>query len=86
MTNIELALPDELDRFVRKQVASGAYASATEVVADALRRLAAEAELQAQDRLELLRQALRPGLDDIAAGRLSDRGVRDFMQDAKTRK
>ena len=84
MTTMEIDLSEELGAFVRQQVASGAYASVAEVVADAIGRLALDAELTEQERISLLRQALQPGLDDIRAGRLSDRSVSDFMQDAKT--
>lgn len=84
MTIMEIEISEELGAFVRQQVASGAYASVGEVVADAIRRLALDAELTEQERISLLRKALQPGLDDIQAGRLSDRSVSDFMQDAKT--
>jgi putative addiction module CopG family antidote len=83
MTHVSVALPDELDEFVRQQIESGAFASADDVVIEALRRLAADAELSDQDRLEVLRHALKPGLADIASGRLSDRATTDFLRDAK---
>lgn len=86
MTTMEIDLPDDLGAFVRQQVASGAYASAADVVADAIRRLALDADLTEQERISLIRQALQPGLDDIRAGRVSDRSVDDFMRDAKTRR
>jgi putative addiction module CopG family antidote len=79
-----VTIPDDLELFVRQQVESGSYASAADVVADALRVLAAEVELSEQDRLDALRQALKPGLEDITSGRLSDRTVADFMRDAKS--
>jgi antitoxin ParD1/3/4 len=41
------ALGTELDTFVREQVASGAYDSASEVVRDALTRLASERRKEA---------------------------------------
>ncbi|MGD9965488.1 MAG: type II toxin-antitoxin system ParD family antitoxin [Hyphomonadaceae bacterium] len=79
---MEIALPDDLEQFIRQQVDSGVYANAAAVIDDALRRLAAERELSYQARIDLLRQALQPGLNDIAAGRVSDRSVGDFMRDA----
>jgi antitoxin ParD1/3/4 len=86
MSTIEIALPDDLEKFVRQQVESGGFADAAAVLREGLRRLIADTELQHQDRLNALRQALRPGLDDIAAGRLSERTVGDFMKDASKRR
>lgn len=86
MSTVQIALPDELNDFIRHQVESGAYATTDEVVADAVRRLAFEAELSEQDRLAALREALKPGLEDIAAGRLSDRTAADFIRDAESRR
>ncbi|MGH6949955.1 MAG: type II toxin-antitoxin system ParD family antitoxin, partial [Vitreimonas sp.] len=83
MSTLEIALPEDLERFVRQQIESGAYSSAADVIGDALRRLAAEGELTHQQRLDLLRQALQPGLEDIAANRLSDRTADDFLRDAQ---
>jgi antitoxin ParD1/3/4 len=86
MTTLEIPLPADLDRFIREQVESGAYADASAVVRDALRRLAADAEFPYEAKLAQLREALRPGLDDIAAGRLSDRTIDEIMRDAETRR
>jgi putative addiction module CopG family antidote len=82
MSTVEITLPDDLERFVRKQIESGIFVDAGEVLREGLRRLIADTELRHQDRLEALQQALRPGLEDIAAGRTSDRTVADFMRDA----
>ncbi|MGE0740905.1 MAG: type II toxin-antitoxin system ParD family antitoxin [Hyphomonadaceae bacterium] len=84
MTKLAIALPDELDQFIRDRVASGAYSNEAEAVADAVRLLAAECELSEQGRLDALKLALQPGLNDIAAERFSDRTVADFVRDAKS--
>ena len=47
MATMNVWIPPELARFVRKKVASGLYSSASEVVREALRRFALEASRRA---------------------------------------
>jgi antitoxin ParD1/3/4 len=54
-------LSSELENLVRRKVASGMYASASEVVCEALRLMAARDQVRAL-RLEQLRQDVRKGL------------------------
>ena len=55
---LEISLPDDLVSFVNAQVASGHYATPSDVVCKALRLLN-----DRQERLEWLRQAYQEGLD-----------------------
>jgi len=72
-----IALPADLEAFIRSEVEAGRYADETDVIRDAVRRLAeARAQLEAQQ-LDSLRQALQGGLSDIAEGRFVTGGVMD---------
>lgn len=55
---LEISLPDDLVSFVNAQVASGHYATPSDVVCKALQLLN-----DRQERLEWLRQAYQEGLD-----------------------
>ncbi len=60
---MNVSLTPELERMIAERVASGRYASASEVVRDALRLL------DERDRLNQLRQDVRLGLDQLDQGR-----------------
>lgn len=66
--NMDVTLPDDLGEFIKAKVSSGRYASASEVVREAL-RLMEQAE---EARLSFLRNAWAEGL---ASG---DAGAADF--------
>ncbi len=51
------------DEFVAERVRSGRYATASEVIREALRHLENQ-ERQEAEKLEILREAVRKGLDD----------------------
>lgn len=57
-----VSLTPQLDEYVRAKVASGLYASASEVVREALRLLQEQDRLQAV-KLDELRKEIRRGLD-----------------------
>ena len=65
------AIGDHFERFVRSQVEGGRYASASEVVRDALRLLELREE-QRQAVLEGLRTEIRIGLQSGAGGTAED--------------
>jgi antitoxin ParD1/3/4 len=68
MPTRNINLTDHLDRFVARQVASGRYSNASEIVREALRLL--EAEEQERDaKLNVLRQAAKQGFDEIDQGK-----------------
>ncbi len=60
---LSITLPDELARLVRSKVASGNYASNSEVIRDAL-RLFMERETLKEQKLDWLRSELQKSIDD----------------------
>lgn len=80
---MNVSLPDDMADFVEAEVREGGYASASEVVREALRLLRRDkaAELE---KIEILRREIGIGLADAAEGRLSSTSVRDIA--ARVRK
>ena len=69
------AIGDHFEQFIKAQLESGRYSSASEIVRDAL-RLMEEREQLRQVELEQLRQQIRAGIDSgpsIPAGEVFDR-------------
>lgn len=63
-----ISLPEEQDSFIKDQVASGQYSTASEVVRDAI-RLLQEKEAIRQQKLEALRAEIEKGKKSIEEGR-----------------
>ena len=80
MPTMNVSLPAALAEFVEKEVASGNYATASEVVRDGLRMLREERAVY-EEKLAILRREIQIGLDDAEAGRFSDRSVMDILAD-----
>jgi antitoxin ParD1/3/4 len=80
MPTMNVSLPAALAEFVEKEVASGNYSTASEVVRDGLRMLREERAVY-EEKLAILRREIRIGLDDVEAGRFSDRSVMDILAD-----
>ncbi len=60
-------LPPELEKYIDREIASGKYRSADEVICEALRLLR-----EREERLDRLRADLDAGLDQIARGEVID--------------
>ncbi|MGO4872488.1 MAG: type II toxin-antitoxin system ParD family antitoxin [Roseiarcus sp.] len=60
--NMNVSLTEELANYVKAKVSAGRYASSSEVVREAL-RLMEKVERQEAEKLGLLRQAWREGVD-----------------------
>src|SRR5271166_6510758 len=65
--NMNVSLPEELANFVKDKVSTGRYGSSSEVVREAL-RLMERTEQQEAEKLALLRQAWKKGIDSGDAG------------------
>jgi len=68
---MNVSVGKDFEEFVRCKVASGDYASVSEVVRDGL-RLLKEKELLLAARLQSLRGEIQKGIDQADAGELSD--------------
>lgn len=68
---MNVSLTPEFDRFVAEQVDSGRYRSASEVVRAAL-RLLQQREAEHEARLDVLRKALREGIEELERGESFD--------------
>lgn len=67
MPTRNINLTEHFDHFVERQVASGRYSNASEIVREAL-RLLEEQEQERQAKLKVLRQAAKQGFDEIDQG------------------
>ena len=82
---MHISLTDELERIVRKKVASGLYNNASEVVREALRLMARNEELE-QLKLERLREAVRIGAEQAERGQVVRQSVEEVVAEAKREK
>lgn len=80
MPTMNISLTAELAGFVEHEVRTGRYASASELVRESLRLLEYEKAVEAE-KLAILRAAVQDGLDDMAAGRLSDLTVEEIARE-----
>jgi antitoxin ParD1/3/4 len=78
MATMNVSLSDEFAEFINREVASGEYSTASEVVRDALRLLRREKAAE-QEKLAILRREIAIGLEDARTGRLSARSVMDIL-------
>jgi antitoxin ParD1/3/4 len=74
MATMNVSLSDEFAAFVEGEVASGGYASASEVVRDGLRLLQREKAAH-QEKVVILRREVGIGVQQARSGRLSKRSV-----------
>jgi antitoxin ParD1/3/4 len=79
MPTMNVSLPKPLVDFVEDEVSSGAYATASEVVRDALRLLRRSKALEAE-RSAILRREIAVGLEDAREGRLSGRSISEIAE------
>lgn len=80
MATTSLSLGDHWEKFIRNEVASGRYSSASEVIRNALRELEDKGK-----RLELLRAHLAEGADQAANKDFVERfDIQDVINRART--
>jgi antitoxin ParD1/3/4 len=84
MGTMNVSLTKELQDYVEGEVATGDFASASEVVRAGLRTLRDERAL-AKEKLEILRREIQIGIDDADAGRFATRSVDQIFDDAIAR-
>lgn len=79
------SLGDHFEKFVKRMVASGRYASASEVMRDGL-RLMEERERVQDAKMEALRHALQEGLDSGPAAPLDMSAISTRAKQQRKRK
>jgi hypothetical protein len=61
-------------------------AEALDLLPEDMRETAVAYLLEQAERFRLLKQSIDAGMDDVAAGRVSEWSFDDFLRDARTRK
>ena len=79
---MNVSLTPELERLVAERVDGGRYATASEVVREALRLLADRDEARAA-KIDALRAKVAIGLTDLEEGRVSTADADDIIRRAK---
>jgi antitoxin ParD1/3/4 len=79
MRTMNVSLTPEMADFVEKELATGDYATASELVRDALRVLRRDRDLESE-RVEVLRQAVDHALAQEDQGQFSRRSVMEIAE------
>ncbi len=82
---MNVSLTAELEQLVAEKVDGGRYASASEVVREAL-RLLEERDTEREARLEAIRAKVAIGLRSLDEGRVSHATADDIIQKARARR
>lgn len=82
VNQMNITLGKEFERRISEKVADGLYTSASEVIRDGL-RLLFEKEAAKSQQLEILRQEVSKGFEQLAAGEISNRSVMDIFEQAE---
>ena len=80
MPTMNVSLSKDFVDFVNREVSSGEYGSASEVVREALRLLRRE-KAGHEEKLAILRREVAIGFEDARAGRLSNRTAVEIAAD-----
>lgn len=87
MPTRNINLTEHLDEFVERQVASGRYSNASEIVRESL-RLLEEQQQERNAKLKVLRQAAKQGFDEIDQGQgvilRGKKAIRQFIAEIET--
>lgn len=87
MPTRNINLTQHLDEFVERQVTSGRYSNASEIVRESL-RLLEEQEQERKAKLKALRQAAKQGFDEIDQGQgivlKGKRAIQEFIAEIET--
>ena len=80
---MNITLGKEFERRIGEKVQEGLYTSASEVIRDGLRLLFEKDNLK-QEQLEVLRQEVSKGFEQLAAGEASSSSVMDVFDQASS--
>ncbi|WP_214651922.1 type II toxin-antitoxin system ParD family antitoxin, partial [Vibrio anguillarum] len=78
---MNITLGKEFERRITEKVSDGLYTSASEVIRDGL-RLLFEKDVTKNQQLEILREEVAKGFEQLAAGESSNRSVMDIFEQA----
>lgn len=78
---MNITLGKEFERRITEKVAAGLYTSASEVIRDGL-RLLFEKDVARNQQLEILREEVAKGFEQLADGELSNSSVMDIFEQA----
>lgn len=81
MATMNVSLPEELAAYVDREVKTGDYGSASEVVRDAI-RLLKRAREEDQERLKLLREHVQAGLAQANSGKFATESLDEIIESA----
>lgn len=78
---MNITLGKEFERRITEKVADGLYTSASEVIRDGL-RLLFEKDVAKNQQLEILREEVAKGFEQLAVGESSNQSVMDIFEQA----
>ena len=78
---MNITLGKEFERRITEKVSDGLYTSASEVIRDGL-RLLFEKDLAKNQQLEILREEVAKGFEQLTAGEVSTHSVMDIFEQA----
>ncbi|GAA0811222.1 hypothetical protein GCM10009111_03420 [Colwellia asteriadis] len=78
---MNITLGKEFERRIAEKVSDGLYTSASEVIRDGL-RLLFEKDVAKNQQLEILREEVAKGFEQLAVGESSNRSVMDIFEQA----
>ena len=78
---MNITLGKEFERRITEKVSDGLYTSASEVIRDGL-RLLFEKDVAKTKQLEILREEVAKGFEQLAAGEISTHSVMDIFEQA----
>jgi antitoxin ParD1/3/4 len=76
---MNITLGKEFERRINEKVEDGLYTSASEVIRDGLRMLF-EKDTAKNEQLDILREEVAKGFQQLAAGEVSNRSVMDIFE------
>ena len=80
---MNITLGSEFEKRINEKVASGLYTSASEVIREGL-RLLFEKDMAKQQQLEILRQEVSRGFEQLAAGETPTKSALDIFDEVSS--
>jgi antitoxin ParD1/3/4 len=80
---MNITLGSEFEKRINEKVASGLYTSASEVIREGL-RLLFEKDMAKQQQLEILRQEVSRGFEQLSAGEKSTKSALDIFDEVSS--